>query len=78
MSFLLQAFNFIGGWLTKLAPYLFAYKAGENKAEHDFEKSLREVLEEDNEELRKTSVMPDAAIADSLRDRARKKRENKD
>ena len=79
MNFLLQAINFIGGWLTKLAPYLFAYKAGEYKTQYDFEEALAKVLREDNEELRKTSVMPDAAIGDSLRERAaRKARENKD
>lgn len=76
MSFLLAFLAKLGEVLSKALPLLFAYKAGEYKTEHDFVKSLNEVLEEDNEELRKTSVMPDAAIADSLRDRAAQKRKD--
>lgn len=78
MNFLLTIMQTLGDWITKLAPLLFAYKAGEVKAEHDFEKSLREVLEEDNETLMHIATTPPSVLADELRERARKKRENTD
>jgi len=78
MTFLLACLAKLGELATKLAPYFFAYKAGQYKTEHDFEAALNKVLEEDNEELRKTSVMPDTAIADELRKRADKKRKDRD
>jgi hypothetical protein len=78
MSFLLALLAKLGELLAKVAPILFAYKAGQYKTEHDFEAALNKVLEEDNEELRKLAVTSDALIADSLRRRADKKRKDSD
>ena len=78
MSFLLTIMVKLGELVARLAPLFLAYKAGKSGAEHDYEKSLREILEEDNEELRANSVLPDTAIADKLRDRAKAKRKDQD
>jgi hypothetical protein len=78
MSFLLAIMSKLGGWLVQLAPYFLAYKAGKSEAKHDFAAAVNKVLEEDNEELRANSVLPDTAIADKLRDRAKAKRKDRD
>jgi hypothetical protein len=73
MSFLLAFVSKLGDWLTKLAPLFFAYKAGSSAKQHEFDEAVKKVLEEDNEELRANSVLPDTAIADKLRERGAKK-----
>ena len=78
MSFLRTIANFIGALLGKVAPYLFAYKAGELKKQHDFDESIKRVLREDNERLMHIATTSPAVLADELRERARKKRENQD
>lgn len=78
MIFLLQVMGKLGDWLVKLAPLFFAYRAGEKAKEHDFEKSLNEVLEEDNEELRTAATMPPSAKSEFLHNRAAQKRKDQD
>lgn len=78
MSFLLACLTKMGDWLTKLAPLFFAWQSGKYKAEYDFEKSVNEVLREDNEELRQDSVIPDTHVAHFLRERAARKNEIQD
>ena len=78
MTFLLAIMSKLGELVAKLAPLFFAYSAGKSKAEHDFEAAVNKVLEEDNEELRANSVLPDDHIADFLRERAARKREDQD
>lgn len=65
ISFLLQCLTTLGALVSKLAPFFLAYQAGKNKVRND-----------ENEERAKTAHLPDAAIADELRERA--KRKNKD
>lgn len=78
MNFLLSVIGNLGAAVLKLLPLFFAYRAGAKAKEHDFEKSLNEVLNEDNQKLRADAAMPDAAIADKLRDRAKRKRKDQD
>jgi len=78
MTFLLAIMSKLGDRLLKLVPYFLAYKAGKSEAKHDFDAAVNKVLEEDNEELRANSVLPDTAIADKLRDRAKAKRKDRD
>lgn len=76
IALLLQVMGKLGGWLVQRAPLLFAYKAGSSAKQHDFDEAIKKVLEEDNEELRANNAMPDVAIADKLRDRAKAKRKD--
>lgn len=76
MTFLLALISNLGALIAKLAPFFFAYRAGKVEAEHDFQKTINEILEEDNEELRHITAMPDHAIADKLRERAAQKRKD--
>ena len=73
MSFLLTFMGKLGELLLKALPLLFAYKAGSADKQHDFDEAIKKVLEEDNEELRANSVLPDAAVADKLHTRGTKK-----
>lgn len=78
MSFLLTILSNLGALVSKLAPLFLVYRAGKKDAEHDFNKTIQDVLEEENAELLASSVLPDAAIADKLRDRAKAKRKDQD
>lgn len=65
MNFLLRVMGYLGAALLKVLPLLFIYFAGK-----------KEVMNDVNEDRAKDVALPDAAIADKLRDRA--KRKNKD
>ena len=78
IALLLQVMGKLGELLLKALPLLFAYKAGAADKQHDFDESVRKILEEDNEELRANNALPDTAIANKLRDRAAQKRKDQD
>ena len=78
IALLLQVMGKLGELLVKALPLLFAYKAGSADKHHDFDESVRKILEEDNEELRAAAVMPPSAKSEFLRARAAKKRKDQD
>lgn len=78
MNILLTILGNLWAALSKALPYFLAYKAGSNAKQHDFDEAIKKVLEEDNEELRNVVSLPDAAIANKLRDRAAQKRKDQD
>ena len=78
MSFLLQVMGNLGAAVLKLLPFFFAYRAGSSAKQHDFDESVRKILEEDNEELRAAAVLPPSAKSEFLRARAAKKRKDQD
>ena len=78
MNALINFLGKLGEELVRLLPAFLAYLAGKKAKEHDFEKALNDVLKEDNEALRDSLGMSDADLAAKLRERAKRKRENKD